>query len=34
MINSPRTLEACKRLGLHLDELDVVTEDEVKEMLA
>lgn len=33
MINSPRSLEACKRLGLHLEELDEVTEDEVREMI-
>jgi hypothetical protein len=33
MINSPRTLEACKRLGINLADLDTVTEDQVRERI-
>ena len=34
LINSPRTLEACKRQGIELNELDPVSWENVKEMLA
>lgn len=30
MINSPRTLESCRRLGIDLSELDPVTEDYIR----
>jgi hypothetical protein len=33
LLNSPRTLEACKRLGIHPEELDPVTEDVVRERI-
>ena len=33
LLNSPRTLEACKRLGIHLGDLDSVTEDQVRERI-
>ncbi len=33
MLNSPRTLEACKRLGIVLSDLDTVTEEQVRERI-
>ena len=33
MVNSPRSLEACKRLGIQLSDLDTVTEEQVREKI-
>ena len=34
LLNSPRTLEACRRQGIELKELDPVSEDQVRKMIA
>lgn len=33
-MNSPRSLEACKRQGIDPADLDRITEDRIKEMIA
>ena len=34
ILNSPRTLEACRRQGVNLADLDPVTEDKVRKILS
>lgn len=34
ILNSPRTLEACRRQGIDPIDLDRITEDKVREMIA
>jgi len=34
LLNSPRTLDACKRQGIELSELDPIHEDRIREMIA
>ena len=34
MINSPRTIEACRRQGIDLKDLEPVTEDRVRKIIA
>jgi hypothetical protein len=34
ILNSPRTIEACRRQGVNLADLDPVTEDKVKKILS
>lgn len=33
LINSPRTLEACRRQGIDLADLDPITEDKVRKII-
>ena len=33
ILNSPRSLEACRRLGINAEDLDPVTEDQVREKI-
>lgn len=34
MLNSPRSIEACRRQGIDPADLDRITEDKIKEMIA
>jgi len=34
LLNSPRTIEACRRQGIDPSDLDRITEDRVREMIA
>jgi len=34
ILNSPRSLEACRRQGIDPVDLDRITEDRIKEMIA
>jgi hypothetical protein len=34
ILNSPRSLEACRRQGIAPSDLDRITEDRIKEMIA
>ena len=34
MMNSPRSLEACRRQGIDASDLDRITEEKVREMIA
>ena len=33
LINSPRSIEACRRQGIELTELDPITDEKVKHMI-